>query len=162
MISSWGIFNPRPAALALQGLCAGYYCAEVSVELSRSGVSTHTVVEGTVTVILLASLVSTVLELRRTLRRTQRIESSLHLAAGAFQEGIRLRFAEWALSPAEAEVAMFLLKGFSTVEIAKLRQAAQGTVRVQLSNIYAKSGAIDRSSFVACFIEDLIEDPIAF
>ncbi|MEE2868759.1 MAG: helix-turn-helix transcriptional regulator, partial [Pseudomonadota bacterium] len=44
---------------------------------------------------------------------------------------------------------------------AQLRGAAQGTVRAQLTRIYAKAGVSGRHQFAAWFVEDLLQDGIA-
>ena len=67
------------------------------------------------------------------------------------------RFAHWGLSAAEAEVALFSLKGCSIGEIASLRGSAPGTVRSQLSKVYAKAGVADRAGLATSFIEELID-----
>lgn len=78
------------------------------------------------------------------------------LAKGALAEHIALKFTEWQLSAAEAEVAMLALKGFQPPEIARLRGAAAGTVRSQLSQVYSKAGVTSHSMLLAIFIEDLL------
>lgn len=42
-------------------------------------------------------------------------------------------------------------------EIARLRDVADGTVRAQLTCIYAKAGVSGRAQFAACFVEDLLD-----
>jgi DNA-binding CsgD family transcriptional regulator len=56
-------------------------------------------------------------------------EERLRLASGAFVELLRQRFAEWRLTPAEADVAFFAIKGLSTAEIAAMRKTSEGTVK---------------------------------
>jgi DNA-binding NarL/FixJ family response regulator len=56
-------------------------------------------------------------------------------------------------------VALFALKGCETPEIAELRQVAEGTVRAQLTSIYAKAGVSSRHALSSLFLEDLIEAP---
>jgi len=69
---------------------------------------------------------------------------------------IDLQLGAWKLTPAEKDVALMMLKGLSTKEIAELRGSAEKTVRLQSSAIYAKSGLSSRAQFVAYFIEDLL------
>ena len=69
---------------------------------------------------------------------------------------IRLRFADWNLTPAEADVALFALKGCEIQDIATYRGAAQGTVRAQLARIYAKSGVRSQAALMALFLEELV------
>ena len=62
----------------------------------------------------------------------------------------------WHLSPAEAEVALLLLKGLSTKEIADARGTSDRTVRQQARSVYAKSGLGGRAELSAFFLEDLL------
>ena len=101
------------------------------------------------------------LNIRRTLRRSQRLAEALTLARGAFAELLDERFAAWGLSAAEAEVALFSLKGCSIAQIAALRGSATGTVRSQLSQVYAKAGVEGRAGLATSFIEDLIDGAAA-
>ena len=68
------------------------------------------------------------------------------------------RFAEWALSPAERDVALFAIKGMSTAEIGVLRQTSEGTVKAQTNAIYRKAGVTGRPQLLSVFIEDLMRD----
>ena len=66
-------------------------------------------------------------------------------------------FAEWGLTPAERDVALFAIKGLSTQEIATLRQTSEGTVKAQTNAIYRKAGVAGRPQLLSLFIEDLME-----
>ncbi|MBN8831328.1 MAG: hypothetical protein J0G94_12075, partial [Sphingomonadales bacterium] len=87
-------------------------------------------------------------------------ETAVALAKGALGDLIQLKFVEWHLSPAEADVALFALKGCDIAQIAALRGAATGTVRAQLARIYAKAGVASHSALVAVFVEELIDSPV--
>jgi len=62
----------------------------------------------------------------------------------------------WGLSPAEREVALLLLKGYSTKEIATHLQKSERTVRQQCSAVYKRSGLGGRAELSAFFLEDLL------
>jgi DNA-binding CsgD family transcriptional regulator len=51
---------------------------------------------------------------------------------------------------------MFALKGCDAGEISQLRGAAQGTVRAQLSSIYAKAGVSSQAELVSLLFDDLL------
>ena len=68
------------------------------------------------------------------------------------------RFSEWALSPAERDVALFAIKGMSTAEIGVLRKTSEGTVKAQTNAIYRKAGVTGRPQLLSVFIEDLMRD----
>lgn len=93
-------------------------------------------------------------ELRANLRRQT---EALSVARGALAEHLLLRFQEWRLSPAEAEITLFALKGFQIAEIAKLRGSALGTVRSQLSQVYAKAGVSSQSMLLSLFFDELLQ-----
>jgi DNA-binding CsgD family transcriptional regulator len=61
------------------------------------------------------------------------------------------------LTAAEADVALFAIKGCDAAEIAHLRGAALGTVRAQLTRVYAKAGVNSQSALVALFLDELID-----
>jgi DNA-binding CsgD family transcriptional regulator len=96
--------------------------------------------------------------LRRSLRRQKRAEEQLRQVSGAFMELMHSRFADWGLTSAERDVALFAIKGMSTQEIATLRGTAGGTVKAQTNAIYRKAGVTGRSQLLSLFIEDLMEE----
>ena len=67
------------------------------------------------------------------------------------------RFADWGLTPAERDVALFAIKGMSTAEIASLRNTSEGTVKAQTNAIYRKAGVSGRPQLLSLFIEDLMD-----
>ena len=91
-------------------------------------------------------------------RRVQRAEDALRAASGAFATIVEERFADWALTPAEKEVAWLSLKGFSVTEIAGLRGTSESTVKVQSTAIYRKADVGGRAQLLAIFVEDLLDD----
>lgn len=96
--------------------------------------------------------------LRRALRGRHTAEEQLRRASGAFMDLLQERFAEWALTPSERDVALFAIKGLSTSEIAALRSTSEGTVKAQTNAIYRKAGVSGRSQLLSLFIEDLMRD----
>jgi DNA-binding CsgD family transcriptional regulator len=85
-------------------------------------------------------------------------EARLRAASGAFMDLLNDRFAEWKLTPAEADVALFAIKGLSTAEIAVIRGTSEGTVKAQTNAIYRKAGVSGRSQLLSLFIDDLMRD----
>ena len=70
-------------------------------------------------------------------------------------------FIEWALTPAERDVALFAIKGMSTSEIATLRATSEGTVKAQTNAIYRKAGVSGRPQLLSLFIDDLMRDDVS-
>lgn len=69
------------------------------------------------------------------------------------------QFDRWALSAAEREVALLLLKGLAHKEIAGLRGTTEKTVRQQALVVYRKAGLSGRAELSAFFLEDLLLPP---
>jgi len=105
---------------------------------------------------LLAGLIAGTLVLRHA-RALQRVaEDNLRAASGEFMAVVDDRFVEWALTPAERDVALFALKGLSLAEIADLRNTSEGTVKAQTNAIYRKAGVTGRPQLLSLFIDDLL------
>jgi len=66
------------------------------------------------------------------------------------------QFDRWALSPAEKETALLLLKGLSHKEIANVRSVSDATARQQARAVYKKAGLSGRHDLAAFFLEDLM------
>jgi DNA-binding CsgD family transcriptional regulator len=114
---------------------------------------------GAVIGLILGMVVSATL-LLRSIRRQRAAEESLRLASGAFMDVLHERFAEWELTPAEKDVALFSIKGLSTAEIARLRSASEGTVKAQTNAIYRKANVSGRPQLLSLFIEELMSDSL--
>jgi DNA-binding CsgD family transcriptional regulator len=71
-------------------------------------------------------------------------------------EAMDRQFDEWALTPAEKETAMFLLKGYSHKESASLTGRSERTVRQHAVSVYRKSGLAGRAELAAFFFEDML------
>ena len=81
-----------------------------------------------------------------------RAEAALDGFACAVDE----RFAAWALTPTEREIALRLLKGHSHKQIAFETGRSERTVRQHAVAIYQKSGLTGRAELSAFFLEDLL------
>ena len=89
-------------------------------------------------------------ELRRAEQRAKTIR-------GDFAALVERRFAEWGLSPAEAEVSLLTLKGLRIAEIARLRDSREGTIKAHLNAIFRKSGVTSRPELLAKFVDDFLD-----
>ena len=98
------------------------------------------------------------LALKRARERSAAAEEALRIAQSAFGDVLRERFKRWDLTPAEADVAMFAIKGFSIPDIANLRGVSEGTIKAQTAAIYRKAGVSGRPQLLSLFIDDLIEN----
>lgn len=89
--------------------------------------------------------------------RVDHAESRLRAASAAFFDMMEDKFSEWALTPAERDVARFAVKGMTTAEIATLRNTSEGTVKAQSAAIYRKAGVSGRPQLISLFIEELLD-----
>ena len=96
--------------------------------------------------------------MRRVVLDRNKAQERLRRASGAFLDLLEERFAEWGLTPAERDVALFAIKGMSTAEISVLRATSEGTVKAQTNAIYRKAGVSGRSQLLSLFIDDLMRD----
>jgi DNA-binding CsgD family transcriptional regulator len=71
-------------------------------------------------------------------------------------DAIDRQMSHWGFTPAEKEVGLLLLKGFSFKEIAHFRDTSERTARQQSLEIYKKSRLAGRAEFSAFFLEDLL------
>lgn len=107
--------------------------------------------------LLLAGVLMSLYAVNVLIREIRGADTARAIAGGALTQLVELHFDEWKLTSAERDVALFTLKGFETNEIADLRQATQGTVRVQLAQIYGKAGVHSRCAFQSLFFEDMLD-----
>lgn len=155
--------SPRRNALAaglvvgLQALAAIYFLADAVWE-SGSGLAFADLFVG---MALLAGTLFAGQMVRRLLAEAERRDAALALARGALADLIQQRFAEWGLSPSEAEVALFALKGCTIADIARVRGSASGTVRSQLSQVYAKAGVSGQPMLMSLFLDELVDTGVA-
>jgi DNA-binding CsgD family transcriptional regulator len=150
------------AILIVQSLCGFFFVSDILLSLLRVPVGPipwayREIMEiGAALGLVLGVLLGAVL-LRASLRRTRDAEQALRAASGAFMELVAERFDDWALTPAERDVALFALKGLSIAEIADLRNTSQGTVKAQTNAIYRKAGVTGRPQLLSLFVDDLMD-----
>ena len=142
--------------LSLQALASVFFIADVGQDLRWGGLDLHSGFEAVVALALIVGTAFGSLQMRQILTRIHQSETAMSFASGAFFDLIEVRFAEWGLTPSEADVALFTLKGLDIADIATARGAAQGTVRAQLAKVYSKADVSSRGQLTSIFIEDLL------
>jgi DNA-binding NarL/FixJ family response regulator len=99
-------------------------------------------------------------DLRRAMAARQAERDRWRESAQKLLEGlgaaIDAQFREWELTPAEREVALLLLKGYSHKHIAGATHRSERTVRQHAVAVYRKAGLSNRAELAAFFLEDLI------
>ena len=152
------------ALIAVQTLCSIFFLWDVAADLRPNGIralaNLHIAVEAGAALALMSAIAFEVRALMRLLRRKAHLEEQVSITAGALHDIIESYFTRWGLSPAEQDVAMFTIKGFSIAEIASLRGSAEGTVKSQLGAIYRKAGLSGRSALLGLLIDDLLSAPL--
>ncbi|MEH6758502.1 MAG: helix-turn-helix transcriptional regulator [Parasphingorhabdus sp.] len=123
---------------------------------TQPGITFEIFTEGLIAFALMIGVVMGARQTRKLMMDARRREDALAVARGALSDIIKLRFDEWQLSPGESEVALFAIKGCSISEIAQMRNAATGTVRSQLSQVYLKARVTSQSMLISLFIEELL------
>lgn len=143
--------------LVIQAMAAAFFVGDVIADLTFDGLDAHVMLEAAVSLALVLGLVFGIREVRRTIESARRNEEALAIARGALANVMESHFDDWQLTSAERDVALLAVKGCDINEISELRKVAQGTVRAQLSRVYAKSGVSSRTELISLFIDDLID-----
>lgn len=160
-VLKWRLASPV-ALIALQIVAAAYFVIDGFEDQFLDGVrgfNWDLAMEVVIALALLAGVIVSARNVMRLQRELQWKEQSLARARGALADHIALRFREWGLTKGEGDVALFALKGCDVAEIARLRGAAAGTIRSQLSQIYTKAGVSSQAMLVSVFIDDLLDGP---
>lgn len=153
------------ALIIAQAACVSFFVADLARDLSALPIGAwldlHLTLEFFANLGLIAGIVFEAHYLTLLLRRQAHVERALSVASGALHEVMEAHFEDWGLTPAEADVAAFTIKGFAIAEIAALRGSAEGTVKTHLNAIYRKAGVSGRGQLVSLLIEDLLGGPLA-
>lgn len=147
--------------VVVQAVAAVFFLADAAVDVSSGEWGLHIITEVVIAFALLAGVGLGAWQTKRMIEQARRDAETLLAAQGAVAELMQVRFRQWRLTDAEAEVALFALKGCEVGEIARFRNVAEGTVRAQLTSIYSKSGVSSRHGLLSLFFEDLLEEGIS-
>lgn len=147
----------------IQAFCAVFFVSDIlasvlGLESTPLSWRTRELLELGAALGLILGLILGAVLLFRALRQRNVAQEGLRRASGAFMDLLEERFSEWALSPAERDVALFAIKGMSTAEIGALRKTSEGTVKAQTNAIYRKAGVTGRPQLLSVFIEDLMRE----
>lgn len=159
----WGLI----LLVAAQAVCAVFFLSDVLDDWRALGASAftdrHLLVEFAATLALIAAIIFETRYILRLLRREAHLERSVSVASAAMRDVIEAHFEAWRLTPAEQDIAAFLVKGLTIPEIAALRGSAEGTIKSHLNAVYRKSGTQGRGDLLAVILDGLIEarpDPV--
>lgn len=146
--------------MAVQLACAVFFVVDAVEDFLEEGglesLGPHLAVESLATIALLAAILIEGQFLRRLMQRKARLERNLANASAEVHAVIEAQFEEWRLSPAEHDIAMFLVKGLGTQEIADMRGSAEGTVKAHFASIFRKAGVHSRPELLSLLIDRLL------
>lgn len=141
-------------------ICEVFFLIDVYADLFRIDIDTtwfdHDKIELIAVLALTFAMLVIGMQIIRLLKKHRQSQDSVQVASGELLSVIFRHFEEWKFSPSEQDVALLLIKGMSTQEIADLRETKIGTVKSQSSSIYQKAGVRGRNELVAYFVEDLL------
>jgi len=147
-----------------QVACALFFLYDVTIDLPELGLGVlaniHIVIELIASVLLCIGIYVEWKYLSDLARRNARAERAMAIAAGGLHDLMERNFRDWGLTPSEADVATFALKGISILEIADLRGSREGTIKAHLNGIYRKAGVSGRAQLVSLLIEELMSVPL--
>lgn len=109
---------------------------------------------------LLLGFVLGLILLRNLRAELAQVNSRLRVASDTFADLVQEEFDDWALSPAEKDIALFMLKGLNNVEIAEVTGKRQGTIKAQCNAVFRKSELANRAQLASYFIEILMQEPL--
>jgi DNA-binding CsgD family transcriptional regulator len=180
-VEASGTSQPTPGArrrpalavwgpVALFALVAAFLGGDIASDLADGASVTHLATEGAVMTLALSGVVLMWRQLRTAQLRARDLQRDLdgtradlvrwrteaQDALRGLGAAIDVQFERWALTPAERDVALLLLKGFSLKEIAELRATGERTARQQSLAVYRKAGLAGRAELAAFFLEDLL------
>lgn len=144
--------------------------ADLAADLQAGVPAVHLVLESLALILCLFLVRGTGRQLRRALRRAHdlagaadrsraaldRLGAEAEARASGASALLDLHFARWALTAAEREVALQVLRGRSYREVADSRATSEHTVRNQAYAVYRKAGVGSRAEMAAFFLEQLI------
>lgn len=153
------------AIFLVQVVCAVFFVSEIlltviGVRATPMSWQTRELLEIGAALGLVLGVVLGGFALRRSHLRQVAAEEKLRVASGAFMDLLEERFEQWGLTPAERDVALFSIKGFSVAEIAGFRSTSEGTVKAQAAAIYRKAGVSSRPQLLSLFIDDLMDEAL--
>lgn len=164
LVSKRGIGVVIVVLMAIQSICTFFFVSDIFLDLAEHQVgepiAVHIWMEVIANVAMVTAIILEAEYLRQLLKRQFETERSLSVASGDLQRVIDEYFANWALTPAEADIALFAMKGCSISEIAQLRGSAEGTIKTHLNAIYRKAGVSGRAQLVSLLVEDLLGGPV--
>ena len=80
----------------------------------------------------------------------------LHQLRNDFDNLIQQKFSGWDMSLAEKDIALLILRGLGTSDIAETRKTTLGTVKLQTHKVLQKAGVKSRVEFMSLFMDEFM------
>ncbi|WP_417242657.1 helix-turn-helix transcriptional regulator [Celeribacter sp.] len=144
--------------ILVQAFCTVFFASDLITDIIANGAAwgRHITIEAIAAAALVVAMIVETRVLLTLARRKARLEQSLQVAQSAVFDIIETCFADWKLSPAEWDVATFMVKGLSIDEIAEIRGNKPGTIKAHLNTIYRKSNSRNRAELMSNLIDTLM------
>lgn len=151
---------------ALMAMAALFFFQDVIVDMREHFTSevTYSVSELIHLLFEMAAVVALSVGFFDSIRHTQALRDQnakqsknlFHLTRD-FDALVKEKFAVWGLTPAERDVALLLLRGLQTDQIAKLRKVSTGTIKAQSHHLMQKAGVTSRVELMSLFLDEFLD-----
>ena len=89
--------------------------------------------------------------------KNARQRETLHSLRNDFDSHVHAQFNDWSLTPSEADIALLLMRGLASKDIAELRKCTVGTVKVHSHNVFRKAGVTSRVELMSLFLDEFMD-----
>ena len=89
--------------------------------------------------------------------KNARQRETLHSLRHDFDSHVHAQFNEWSLTPSESDIALLLMRGLASKDIAELRNCTVGTVKVHSHNVFRKAGVTSRVELMSLFLDEFMD-----
>ncbi|MBR2655059.1 MAG: helix-turn-helix transcriptional regulator [Loktanella sp.] len=147
----------------IQLLCAVFFVGELLTDILglrhwALGWAAREMLQVGASIGLVLGAVASITLLWQTRQRINTVEQQVRVASGSFIDVLQEQFHLWGLSPAEREVALFAVRGYSNAEIAEALGKGEATVKTQLNAVFRKADLSGRSALVSHFIDVVLQN----
>ena len=148
---------------AIQLLCAIFFVGELLTDILALrhwalGWAAREILQVGASIGLVLGAIASITLLWQTRQRISTVEQQVRVASGSFVDVMQEQFHLWGLSPAERDVALFAVRGYSNAEIAAALGKGEATVKTQLNAVFRKADLSGRTALVSHFIDVVLQN----
>ncbi|ALI56584.1 helix-turn-helix transcriptional regulator [Celeribacter marinus] len=89
--------------------------------------------------------------------KNARQRETLHSLRNDFDSHVHAQFDDWSLTPSESDIALLLMRGLASKDIAELRNCTVGTIKVHSHNIFRKANVSSRVELMSLFLDEFMD-----